>query len=284
MAAAVYDNRIYVIGGDSAAGVTGLAERYDPFTNQWETLNPKPLPVADSSAAVISGLIYVPGGRTSDGSITNVLAVYDPIRDKWAKRASLPNGLSAYALAAFEGKLYLFGGWDGQQYVNTTYSYDPEQDVWKALPPMPIARGFAGAAVVGGKIYVVGGTNEHGPLAIHEAFLPPGISAATSPSPWNVLRPLAVGRSAAGIASVADIIYVVGGEKEDRETLDISGYVVERDEWIDTTEGVQPRSFVSVVGSGSSLYVIGGKGKGSFLNDNLSYQAVFTAIFPVIVK
>jgi len=284
MAAAVYDNRIYVIGGDSAAGVIGLTERYDQITDQWETLNPKPLPVADSSAAVISGLIYVPGGRTSDGTSTNVLAVYDPVKDEWAERASLPNRLSAYALAAFEGKLYLFGGWDGHRYVNTTYSYDPEQDVWKALPSMPTARGFAGAAVVGGKIYVVGGTNEHGPLTTHESFLPPGISAVTPPLPWNVLHPLTVGRSAAGIASVADIIYVFGGEKEDRETLDISGYVVERDEWVDTTEGVQPRSFVSVVGSGSSLYLIGGKGKGSFLKDNLSYQVVFMAIFPVIVK
>ena len=33
----------------------------------------------------------------------------------------------ARALATLEGKLYLFGGWDGNQYVNSVYQYDPGQ-------------------------------------------------------------------------------------------------------------------------------------------------------------
>ncbi|HSN95381.1 MAG TPA: LuxR C-terminal-related transcriptional regulator, partial [Anaerolineaceae bacterium] len=66
MAVTVYDNKIYVIGGETEEGVTGLTEVYDIATDTWARLPDKPTPVTNVKAVVVGGKIYVPGGRKSD--------------------------------------------------------------------------------------------------------------------------------------------------------------------------------------------------------------------------
>jgi DNA-binding CsgD family transcriptional regulator/N-acetylneuraminic acid mutarotase len=142
LATAAYENRIYAIGGESAQEIVANVERYDPASNAWTALAPKPTAVTDVSAAVIGGLIYVPGGRldATYRQITNRLEVYNPRQDRWETRAPLPEPLCGYALATFEGELYLFGGWNGERYLDSVYVYSPDEDVWRAQTPMPTAR------------------------------------------------------------------------------------------------------------------------------------------------
>jgi N-acetylneuraminic acid mutarotase len=135
LAAAAYENQVYAIGGETDEGVTGALERYDPRSDTWTALAPKPLAAAEIGAAVIGGKIYVPGGLTAEGMPTTVLEVYDPRSDAWSLGPSMPEALSAYALAAFEGKLYLFGGWNGTGYVASVYAFDPDSGLGSALPP-----------------------------------------------------------------------------------------------------------------------------------------------------
>jgi len=276
LAVAVYENQIYAIGGEMAQGVTGVMEQYDVATDTWITLTSKPVPVADVNAAVIGGKIYIPGGRLASGGMTDVLESYDPRRGQWERCTPLPVALSGYALVAFEGQLYIFGGWDGQKFLASVYEYDPGQDKWIERMPMPTARGFAGAAIAGGSIYVIGGYDGKEALTINEEYLP-------ERDTWSRRAPLPDGRYVMGVASIAEFIYVVGGEGETGSSLLPLQYFPQQDRWQEFEGPLSENwSHLGVVPTGTHLYILGGRLGGISTAQNLSYQAIYTIIIPII--
>jgi DNA-binding CsgD family transcriptional regulator len=282
LAVVSYDNQLYAIGGETANGLTGAVERYDPDTNAWETLLAKPLPVTDIQAVVIGGKIYVPGGRTGSGGVTNSLEIFDPDVNRWEQGADLPIALSAYALTAFEGRLYLFGGWDGSQMTNQAYVFDPRMNSWTALTPMPTRRGYAGAALAGGKIYVVGGMDGQAGLSVVEVYSP---DREGRENPWHSAASMPASRYGMGISSVADIIYVVCGQGPDNLPQSSLAYIPKTDNW--QTFETPPNNLGSGLGlalSGEYLYAVGGKSGTTPLDEVLAYQVVYTVGIPVIIK
>ena len=280
LAAAVYENQIYAIGGEAKDQVFDRVERFDPTSNRWENLSPLPTPVTDVQAAVVGGHIFVPGGRTASGDLTNRLAVYDPRQDRWTVKASMPQAVSGYALATFEGKLYLFGGWNGQDYLPDVYEYDPDQDAWHKQAAMPTARGFAAATVASGRIYVIGGRTLDGALTINEVYQPALEGGKTEP--WQTRAPLPVGRWGLGAASLADIILIVGGAG-DGSAYPTLQYSPNQNAWqpVDVTRAdawTQP----GVVALETKLYALGGKSAGVISDKNSAYQVVFTILLPII--
>jgi N-acetylneuraminic acid mutarotase len=207
--------------------------------------------------------------------------VYDPRQDRWEERARLPKPVSAYALATFEGKIYLFGGWDGSRYVDSAYEYDPRQDSWRALSPMSEARGYAGAVVVGGKIFVLGGYDGRDPSATNEAYLPERDNGGDIP--WIQRASLPTGRYGMGVASISNIIYVIGGEGEPGVALLPLEYSQEEDKWR-SFESPLPKqwSYLVTLPLGTQLYSIGGKLEGVPASQNMAYQALYTILIPVI--
>jgi DNA-binding CsgD family transcriptional regulator len=282
LAAAAYENQIYTIGGKTNEGVTGLVERFDPEENTWEESAPKPTPVTDISASVIGGLIYIPGGRMSSGAVSDDLSVYNPRTNRWSQAAKLPVALSAYALTTFEGKLYLFGGWDGQQYVASTYLYDPDLNEWSEGTPMREVRGFAGAAVSGGKIYVIGGYDGTQLLSTTEVYLPDQENSDAG-SVWESGVPLPSPRYAMGVTSIADIIHVIGGKGTGDSPLPVLVYLQQDGNWQELeSDRSKSYSHIGLVPLGAHLYVIGGS-----LNDKptakmYSYQAIYTILVPIV--
>jgi len=282
LAAATYDNQIYVIGGETAQGVTGKVESFDPVTNSWQTKSPKPLPVADVGAAMIAGKIFVPGGRLESGEVTNIMEVYDPYLDLWEQGEALPKALSAYALVAFEGKLFLFGGWDGHQYLDSVFVYDPSLGVWVTRTPMPTRRGFAGAAVVGGKIYVVGGTaGGEKAFTVNEAYSP---NLEGVDNPWESFEPLPSSRTYPGVGSVADVVYILGSANPE-EPFSFIAYLPQMDKWeAFETPPVSAENELALISLGEYLYAIGGTIEGEQAGFLLAYRAVYTVGIPVIIK
>jgi DNA-binding CsgD family transcriptional regulator len=279
LATIAYEGHVYAIGGESADGVTGAVERYDPEADGWTFLADKPTAVADVAAALIGGEIYVPGGCTFSGSPTAVVEAYNPETDTWKRKASLPVALSAYALAALEGKLYLFGGWDGSAYLDSAYEYDPAQDVWTVKTPMPTARGFAGAAVADGKIYVLGGYDGQEDLATNEEYVPSQDDGQGNP--WTVKSPMPVGRAGCSVAVAANIIHVIGGGW-DREVADGVKYTVRTDEWetFEVPVSGQWRS-LGLAMVDTEIYAVGGW-NGDYMDDNREYKAIFTVLVPML--
>jgi DNA-binding CsgD family transcriptional regulator len=278
LAVATIENQIYAIGGEGAEGVSGAVERFDPGTAAWSALAPKPLAVADAGAAAIGGLIYVPGGRLASGALSDQLEVYDPGQDRWETRAAMPVALSGYALATFEGQVYLFGGWDGEAYTNQALAYDPGRDEWRELPPMPTARGFAGAAAAGGLIYVVGGRDDAGPLDTNEVFLPTREGA----SAWESRAPLPQPRAELAAASLADSVYAVGGA----EAVDPWAWFYQPalDRWQPLERPEAPataRLGLAVIQA--RLHTLGGEQAEEPSGQHLTYQAIYTTIFPGVI-
>lgn len=278
MGLVAYGGQVYALGGESAEGVSGSVERYDPQTDSWTSLASKPHAVADVAAALIGDQIYVPGGRTDTGDPSAIVEAYSPETNTWENKAPLPVALSGCALAALEGKLYLFGGWDGSSYVNSVYEYDPAEDAWTAKTPMPTARAFAGAAVVDGKVYVIGGYDGQDNLSANEQYVPSRDNGEGDP--WTTMPPLPAGRAACGVAAAANIIHVVGGGWD----MEVAGgvmYNVRSGEWVELEVAVsgQWRS-LGLTLRDTEIYAIGGW-NGDYMDVNQEYKAIYTIIVPV---
>jgi DNA-binding CsgD family transcriptional regulator/N-acetylneuraminic acid mutarotase len=280
LAATAYADQAYLMGGEGPNGLTGANERYDPASNSWTALANMPAAAADIDSAAIGGLIYVPGGRLASGEITSTLQVYDPRQDHWEQRAPLPLPLSGYALAVYEGKLYVFGGWTGDHFVNSVYAYDPLSNAWASHAAMPTARGFGGAALAAGKIFVMGGTAGGPALAVNEAFSP---DAETSGgAAWAPVAAMPSGRIKAAIASVADIVHVVGGDGITGPQTALE-YLPQLDQWkeIESPKS-QPWSRMGLVAIGTNLYAFGGLVGQSITGAQWTYQALYTIAVPIV--
>jgi DNA-binding CsgD family transcriptional regulator len=277
LAAAVYENRIYAIGGETSQGITGVMEQYDAATDKWTTLATKPVAVADVSAAVVGGKIYVPGGRLASGSMTNVVESYDPLTKQWEKHAVLPAAISGYSLAAYEGKLYLAGGWDGENILNTLYEYNPETDKWTKRAPMPTARAFAGAAIAGGKLYVLGGFDGAKGLTTNEEYIP-------DRDTWSKKKALPEARYAMGVTSIADLVYAIGGIGGTGGALRALQYSYQQDQWqeLESSSAPQSWSYLGLVPLQTHLYGLGGEQDSVPSAVNLSYQAIYTISIPIL--
>lgn len=160
------DGRIHLVTGSrQGSGEYGASEThltYDPDADSWSTARPVPTARSSATGAVIDGQLYVAGGRTTTGGITNLGALerYDPEADEWTELRSLPQPSGGLAGASLNGTLYVFGGeyfGQGGGVYEQTWAYDPETDTWNELPPMPTPRhGLAGTAL-NGRVYAIGG-------------------------------------------------------------------------------------------------------------------------------
>jgi DNA-binding CsgD family transcriptional regulator/N-acetylneuraminic acid mutarotase len=281
LAVVSYEKEIYAIGGETLQGVTGSTEGYSMEDNIWRQLSSKPTPVAEVSAAVIGGLIYVPGGLLASGERTDILEAYDPHKDSWEQRTPLPIQLSAYSLVAFEGRLYLFGGWDGEKYSSRVFRYDPNRDDWSELSPLPTNRAFAGAAVIGSKIYVLGGLNDKGPLSTNEIFSPSFENSMDSP--WTKGPALPNSRYGMGVTSTAGFIYLVGGNNRQGNGLTSLQYLPEKEQWqLIQTPFQGAWSDMGLTNNGSHLIAVGGRTGQDILDSVFTYQAIYTMAIPLL--
>lgn len=285
LAGAAFENQIYAIGGETASGLTGVVEKYNPESDVWIETAKKPIPVSDIGAVVIGGRIYVPGGKLADGNVTDIMEVYNPREDTWERGLSLPVGLSAYAVAAYEGKLYLFAGWDGKKYLDRVFEYDPVLARWSERSRLPGARGFAGAAVAGGKIYIMGGYDGKTALVSNEIYSPE-IDDGKVLS-WQKGSDLPVSEYAMGVTSVADKVYIVGGNRDisaQNASTESSFEYSPFENNFRLLENPEIKSWTSLalVPNGNFIYAMGGNNNSTITAQNFRYEVFYTVALPVI--
>jgi N-acetylneuraminic acid mutarotase len=209
MALAAVGLDLYQIGGDVDAGVVNLVDVYETDSRQWRTAASKPTAVADATAAVLFGEIFVPGGRLSDGQPTSVVEAYSPTNNAWRPVAPLPKPITG-GLTLSDGRfLYLFGGWDGERFLNDVYTYNPNEDNWQVLPPMKQKRAFATGGLLANQLFVVGGLDDQSDLSTCE-YYDPAVSI------WSECPQMIMPRAAAGAAVLGnELLYVIGGGRYD---------------------------------------------------------------------
>lgn len=219
-AVAAYQNKIYVIGGQSGyepAGdlriLTAVNEVYDPARDTWETKTPMPTPRFYLSANTVNNKIFLIGGLNNTDynpplSILGLNEVYDPQADTWSTKAPTPNPVYVHASAVLDSKIYLFGG--GASESDLTQIYDAATDTWSYGQQMPDrTRSMAAAATIGAKapkrIYVIGGMVGFGyPLDSNRVYNP-------ETDNWTVGASMITARYGLGIAVIDDLLYAVGG-------------------------------------------------------------------------
>jgi DNA-binding CsgD family transcriptional regulator len=280
LATAAFDGRSFLlaIGGEAETGIVGQVFRYDVGGDLWVPMSPKPTPVCDIRAAMVGGLVYVPGGRTTSGEITSVVETYDPQRDTWSTSAPLPSPRAACAVAAIEGKLYVIGGWDGTEYRADVWQFDPDDGVWRVRTPMPTARAYAASGAADQQVYVIGGLNRSGNLSVNERYSPsvdrPG------PEPWSTRAPISIGPvehdDAASVGGLAMLIGAGGAAGQ------LLVYNPQSDAWVSGQIPLSESRDARAAAIGGKLYLVGGRTGKELSRQAFEYQAISTVFLPVV--
>ena len=209
-AAAVLNNRIYVIGGNALSNFA-----YDPATDMWERRADPSDGSYEGAAAAWNGKIY----KAYNGGFTRTVEAYDPATDTWENETSYPDPLwrRGVAMVVAGGKMYLIGGTDASlEAIATVDEYDFNTKTWRTRAPMLTARGFTVAAVYQDRfIYVAGGlddANSSYALRALEVF-------DTVTNSWTQLSSMSTARFGAMGGFISDRFYVVGGYGTHTELL-----------------------------------------------------------------
>jgi N-acetylneuraminic acid mutarotase len=188
-AAAVYQNKIYCLGGENEHGYVLTSDVYDPALDRWETKAPMPTGGSGLQANVVNGKIYVIGGSIN-GTLNQV---YDVETNTWSTKTSMPIADAFYVSSVVDNKIYIIDSTQTQIYdtekdtwnhgatlrhdytvaVATTglvapkrvyaftdrnvHVYNPQTDTWTSGANVPSERHFFAAALMDDTIYVVGG-------------------------------------------------------------------------------------------------------------------------------
>jgi N-acetylneuraminic acid mutarotase len=174
----------------------GLAEMLAGTWSQGATQHPAR---SEMPAAVLDGLIYVPGGFGGE----TVFQAYDPERDAWLDLAPLPEGRHHLMAAAHGGQVYVFGGAaaGGWTPTATTFVYDPASDSWTEAAPMPEARMSGAAVALGERLYVAGGVGATSALLEYDPVT----------NTWRSLAEVRQPREHVAAAALDGEIYAIGG-------------------------------------------------------------------------
>jgi sulfatase modifying factor 1 len=253
----VLDGKIYFVVG---SGPSAVAERYDPATNQWETLNPMSVARPGVAAAVLNGKIYAIGGE----GLSSV-EIYDPQTGQWSAGPVLPSEVKHGAAITVGGKILLAGGKNSaNQDLDQVLELDPATNQWSQKPPMPTARYGLKLVLVEGKIWAIGGYGGAYLVTI-EIYNPEGDSWTAGPS-------LNTPRYSPSVWVANGRIYVGGGRKgptsQSTSYLDsLEVYDPTTSQW--TAAGFFPenKSRATAAVLGSKVFVVAGAtGSGNYSN------------------
>jgi large repetitive protein len=171
---AVYNNKFYVVAGNTIGhngGYVSWFDEYDPQTNTWTPLADAPRPRDHFHVAVHGDKLYVVSGRLSGGDggtfapLVPEVDVYNFSTGVWSTLpvgSNLPTPRAAASVANFQGEIYVMGGeGNGIAYV-TTEALDPNDNTWETKANMNFPRHGTQAIVSGNGIHITAGSPQQG--------------------------------------------------------------------------------------------------------------------------
>ncbi len=170
----VYNNKFYVIAGNTtghAGGYIPWFDEFDPATGTWTPLTDAPRARDHFHAAVVGNKLYVLGGRLSGGPggtfapLIPQVDVYDFGTNSWSTLpagSNLPTPRAASSTVTFQGKVVVIGGeGNGQAYTNTD-ALDVSTGSWTSLDPLNNPRHGTQGIVSGNGIWTTSGSPNQG--------------------------------------------------------------------------------------------------------------------------
>ena len=132
-ASAIADGRIWVFGGQTAAGPTDVIQRIDPVTGAAAVAGHLPRAVQGATVLGLQGRIFVAGGVTAQGTSATVYR-FDPVTARVSVAGELPVPVGYAGAAAAGAAGYLIGGEDRGRPV-------PAVTLFRLVPAGPAAAG-----------------------------------------------------------------------------------------------------------------------------------------------
>ncbi len=223
-AAAVLDNKIYVMGGglrlpDGRFKFFRTVEIYDTEKNTWTSGPDMLMPHDYPASAVCNNQIYVFGGHHPDA--TNGGPMTDP----------------------------------GFSFCE---AFDREKSVWHEIAPMPEPRFAAASVVADDKILVMGGAGLR-----KEGFLNFDIIDSYDPSAnkWSESG-IRLPRPAAGLGALAhnNRLFIFGGKDGNKIENRVVCLEPNHNDWVETDQLKEGRIVMGVASIGNTIYLLGGRG------------------------
>jgi N-acetylneuraminic acid mutarotase len=207
-------------------------------------------------------VVYVIGGKNSDGFVPPTVQAYNVATNSWSTKAPLPTGVYATnGTGIINGKIYVSGGLKTRRdfVSDALYKYDPVSNSWirKSVLPAPGFNGVTG--VINNQLYILTGCGAgvacypSVPLAFYR-YNPATNQWANLPNPTSAHE-----QGMSGV--IGGKFYVVGG-KDQLNRLEV--YDPSTNSW--TTKASMPLGQFAAAGRwagagaalGGKLYVIGG--------------------------
>jgi len=262
-AAAAVGLDIYLLGGETAEGITDRVQVFNTADRTWRRATSKPTAVTAASAAELFGEIYVPGGLLEDGNPTDVVEAYSPSQNAWRRIAPLPQPLAGALAVADGGFLYVVGGRNESGVQDTVYVYDPAADSWRPVAPLPMPRVDVTGGALTGRLYAVGGSDGQTRQDSCFTYDPPSDAWEECPA---MLRP----RAQAGATVLHNKLYVIGGTQPEADAAAGHGEVYDPNSrtWtvLNSPPDVSAWSEPGVVHVETRIYALGGR-QGDTLSD-----------------
>ena len=139
---------------------------FDTTSKTWQKIQIngyKPGGRACHSLTCVDKYLYMFGGFNGVRSF-NKLEVFDIENSHWSAlndvRGSVPVSRDAHAMVVYKDSLYLYGGHDGENYLNDMYEFSIPNKTWtQILASNSIVNGIRGhsANCIGQNIYIFGG-------------------------------------------------------------------------------------------------------------------------------
>lgn len=244
---------IYIVARryDAATRIYSLFS-YDTRKNLWDTLSDCPTNREGTGCALFRNAIYVAGGVTVQGMVTNALEIFDLASQKWSQGPSVWTPMKDIQLITSNDRLYLLGGYHDKWY-NRIDQYDTSNR-WKEITYMISDRSLFAIAQEKGLIYPIGGQRFSAAINGVEVFNP-------AQALCSGLAPMRFKREGAAATAVNGFILVFGGTDNSAFIDTCELYDPGKNRWYSITTMKTPRYSLAAASVDGLVYVIGGINK-----------------------
>jgi N-acetylneuraminic acid mutarotase len=207
LAAAVVNNRIYVIGGESSKGsYSNKNEEYDPATNTWATK--ANMPTARRGLGVAAGYLegwtprLIAFGGYNGNYLLATTELYQPGTDEWQTVSDMNTETAYMGVAVVGYQIYAIGGMS-EKVERWNVSY------WETRAEMPEKGTELAAAVIDNKIYAIGGSGGNFGDSLYAYST--NYEYDTASNTWSARADIPTARKGFVAAAVNNKIYAIGG-------------------------------------------------------------------------
>ena len=261
------DGKIYVLGGENAAGSRKSFAVYDTEKKTWETLPDYPgtaTGICRAAMFTYNNEILVIGGQTGTravGSVRLLHSVYafNTETKRWQKRADMAEGRTNLAAAVSKDQLYV---WTKAGATDKAQIYHIKTDTWETAV-MPDTSTVIDAASVDNRIFVL---KEDGEKMYWQEYLPEDNVFEDA----GAACPYATSDQYRAAAAINGKIYMVK-EVETKEVLVYDAYA---DEWSRISSMNLTKKDSALAASGNDIYSIGGEMSGYGVLDVVEQYSV----------